>query len=193
MKAFFTPGMLFEALKFEYIGPIPGHELDSLIETMQNVRDNRHGPVLIHVLTTKGKGYTPSENNPGDYHGVGPFNIANGRPIPSIGNISYTGLTPFSEQFPDRFFDVGIAEQHAVTFAAGLAMEGMHPVVAVYSTFMQRSLDQIIHDVCLPDLPVTLALDRGGVVGDDGRTPAHALHRSLSQRPGCPALPARLR
>ena len=221
MKAFFTPGMLFEALKFEYIGPIPGHELDSLIETMQNVRDNRHGPVLIHVLTTKGKGYTPSENNPGDYHGVGPFNIANGSPIPSIGNISYTevfgkticklarendrvaaitaampagtGLTPFSEQFPDRFFDVGIAEQHAVTFAAGLAMEGMHPVVAVYSTFMQRSLDQIIHDVCLPDLPVTLALDRGGVVGDDGRTPAHALHRSLSQRPGCPALPARLR
>ncbi len=198
LKGFFTPGMLFEALKFEYIGPIPGHELDSLIETLQNVRDNRHGPVLIHVLTTKGKGYAPSEHNPGDYHGVGPFNIANGSPLPSIGNISYTkvfgetlckmgrendrvaaitaampagtGLIQFSEQFPERFFDVGIAEQHAVTFAAGLAMEGMHPVVAIYSTFMQRSLDQIIHDVCLPDLPVTFALDRGGVVGDDGPT-----------------------
>lgn len=198
LKGFFTPGMLFEALKFEYIGPIPGHDVDSLIETLRNVRDNRHGPVLIHVLTTKGKGYAPSEHNPGDYHGVGPFNIANGSPVPSIGNISYTkvfgqtlcklarendrvtaitaampagtGLTPFSEQFPDRFFDVGIAEQHAVTFAAGLAMEGMRPVVAVYSTFMQRAMDQIIHDVCLPDLPVTIALDRGGVVGDDGPT-----------------------
>ena len=198
IKGFFTPGMLFEALKFEYIGPIPGHQLDSLIETLQNVRDNRHGPVLIHVLTTKGKGYAPSEHNPGDYHGVGPFNIANGKPLPSIGNISYTkvfgdtlcklgrendrvtaitaampegtGLGPFSSQFPDRFFDVGIAEQHAVTFAAGLAMEGMRPVVAIYSSFMQRALDQIIHDVCLPNLPVTFAVDRGGVVGDDGPT-----------------------
>jgi 1-deoxy-D-xylulose-5-phosphate synthase len=198
IKGFFTPGMLFEALKFEYIGPIPGHQLDSLIETLQNVRDNRHGPVLIHVLTTKGKGYAPSEHNPGDYHGVGPFNIANGKPLPSIGNISYTkvfgntlcklgrendrvtaitaampegtGLGPFSNQFPDRFFDVGIAEQHAVTFAAGLAMEGMRPVVAIYSSFMQRALDQIIHDVCLPNLPVTFAVDRGGVVGDDGPT-----------------------
>ncbi|GAB4342722.1 MAG: 1-deoxy-D-xylulose-5-phosphate synthase [Desulfobulbaceae bacterium] len=198
LKGFFTPGMLFEALKFEYIGPLPGHDLESLIETMQNVRDNRHGPVLIHVLTTKGKGYAPSEHNPGDYHGVGPFNIANGRPYPSTGNISYTevfgrticrlaresdrvaaitaampagtGLTGFSKEFPDRFYDVGIAEQHAVTFAAGLAMEGMRPVVAVYSTFLQRALDQVIHDVCLPDLPVTLALDRGGVVGDDGPT-----------------------
>lgn len=198
LKGFFTPGMLFEALKFEYIGPIPGHQLDSLIETLQNVRDNRRGPVLIHVITTKGKGYAPSEQNPGDYHGVGPFTIANGKPLPSIGNISYTkvfgntlcklarendqvtaitaampagtGLTSFSEQFPDRFFDVGIAEQHAVTFAAGLALGGMRPVVAIYSSFMQRALDQIIHDVCLPDLPVTFALDRCGVVGDDGPT-----------------------
>lgn len=198
LKGFFTPGMLFEALKFEYIGPIPGHELEGLIETLQNVRDNSHGPVLIHVLTTKGQGYKPAETNPGDYHGVGPFDIATGKPYPSSGPVSYTsvfgktlcriaetdnrvtaitaampagtGLMDFSKQFPDRFFDVGIAEQHAVTFAAGLAMEGMRPVVTVYSTFMQRALDQVIHDVCLPDLPVTFALDRGGVVGDDGPT-----------------------
>ena len=198
LKGFFTPGMLFEALKFEYIGPIPGHELEGLIETLENVRDNSHGPVLIHVLTTKGKGYEPAETNPGDYHGVGPFDIATGKPRPSTGPASYTavfgktictlaesdkriaaitaampagtGLVNFSKQFPDRFFDVGIAEQHAVTFAAGLAMEGMRPVVTVYSTFMQRALDQLIHDVCLPDLPVTFALDRGGVVGDDGPT-----------------------
>jgi 1-deoxy-D-xylulose-5-phosphate synthase len=198
MKCFFTPGMLFEALKFEYIGPLPGHKLESLIETLQNVRDNRHGPMLIHVLTTKGKGYGPAERNPGDYHGVGPFDIATGTPLPSKGTASYTeifgrtmctlgrendrltaitaamtagtGLIPFSREFPERFFDVGIAEQHAVTFAAGQAMEGLRPVVAVYSTFMQRALDQIIHDVCLPNLPVTFALDRAGVVGDDGPT-----------------------
>ena len=197
-KSFFTPGMLFEALKFEYIGPIPGHQLDELIETLQNVRDNSRGPVLIHVLTTKGKGYEPAETNPGDYHGVGPFDVATGKPVPSTGTVSYTevfgdticrlarqderviaitaampagtGLTRFSTEFPDRFFDVGIAEQHAVTFAAGLAMEGMRPVVTVYSTFMQRALDQIIHDVCLPGLPVIFALDRSGVVGDDGPT-----------------------
>ncbi|MDH3330387.1 MAG: 1-deoxy-D-xylulose-5-phosphate synthase, partial [Desulfobulbaceae bacterium] len=197
-KGFFTPGMLFEALKFEYVGPIPGHQLDSLIDTLQNIRDHSHGPVLVHVLTTKGKGYEPAEKNPGDYHGVGPFDIKTGRPYPSSGNISYTevfgntmcklgrqneklvaitaampagtGLNQFSEQFPNRFFDVGIAEQHAVTFAAGLAMAGMRPVVAVYSTFMQRAIDQIIHDVCLPDLPVTFALDRSGVVGEDGPT-----------------------
>ncbi|NOX81172.1 MAG: 1-deoxy-D-xylulose-5-phosphate synthase [Deltaproteobacteria bacterium] len=197
-KSFFTPGMLFEALKFEYIGPIPGHQLDELIETLENVRDNSRGPVLIHVLTTKGKGYEPAETNPGDYHGVGPFDVATGKPVPSAGTVSYTevfgeticklarqderviaitaampagtGLTRFSTEFPDRFFDVGIAEQHAVTFAAGLAMEGMRPVVTVYSTFMQRALDQIIHDVCLPGLPVIFALDRSGVVGDDGPT-----------------------
>ncbi len=198
LKAFFTPGMLFEALKFQYVGPIPGHKLDDLIETLENVKENSHGPVLVHVLTTKGKGYEPAEKNPGDYHGVGPFDIATGKAKSSGKSISYTevfgntlcrlaekdkritaitaampagtGLIEFSEKFPDRFFDVGIAEQHAVTFAAGQAMEGMRPVVAVYSTFMQRALDQIIHDVCLPDLPVTFALDRGGVVGDDGPT-----------------------
>jgi len=198
-KGFFTPGMLFEALRFDYVGPIPGHDLESLIETLQNVKDFGKGPTLIHVITTKGKGYKPAEDNPGDYHGVGPFDLSNGRPLPNGSPIpSYTkvfgdticalaekdrkivaisaampagtGLTKFAEKFPDRFFDVGIAEQHAVTFAAGLASQEVHPVVAIYSTFLQRSLDQIIHDVCLPNLPVTFMLDRGGVVGDDGPT-----------------------
>ncbi|MCF6291740.1 MAG: 1-deoxy-D-xylulose-5-phosphate synthase [Desulfobacterales bacterium] len=198
-KGFFTPGMLFEALKFEYVGPIPGHRVDSLIETLRNAREFSRGPVLIHVLTTKGKGYGPAEKNPGAYHGVGPFDINTGIPLPGKpGPVSYTrcfgdtmvhlaeknpkvvaitaampagtGLTRFAERFPDRFFDVGIAEQHAVTFAAGLATEGMRPVVAIYATFFQRALDQVIHDVCLPDLPVTFALDRSGVVGDDGPT-----------------------
>ena len=198
-KGFFTPGMLFEALKFEYIGPIPGHQLDNLIATFQNVRDFSHGPVLIHVITKKGKGYLPAEESPGDYHGIGPFNIESGTQVPAADSpISYTrcfgdtlvhlaekepkivaitaampagtGLMRFARRFPNRFFDVGIAEQHAVTFAAGLATEGMLPVVAIYSTFLQRALDQIIHDVCLQNLPVTFALDRGGVVGDDGPT-----------------------
>ncbi len=198
-KSFFTPGMLFEALKFEYVGPIQGHQPEALIETLRNVRDFSHGPVLIHVLTTKGKGYSPAEINPGEYHGIGPFDIVTGRPRPAgPAPISYTrcfgdtivhlaekdpkivavsaampagtGLTRFAERFPDRFFDVGIAEQHAVTFAAGLATEGMRPVVAIYSTFFQRALDQIIHDVCLPALPVVFAMDRSGVVGDDGPT-----------------------
>ena len=198
-KGFFTPGMLFEALKFEYIGPIPGHQIENLIATFQNVRDFSHGPVLIHVITKKGKGYAPAEENPGDYHGLGPFDITTGAPLPAAeGPITYTrcfgdtlvhlaetepkvvaitaampagtGLMRFARRFPNRFFDVGIAEQHAVTFAAGLATEGMLPVVAIYSTFLQRALDQIIHDVCLQNLPVTFALDRGGVVGDDGPT-----------------------
>jgi 1-deoxy-D-xylulose-5-phosphate synthase len=198
LKVFFTPGMLFEAFKFEYIGPIPGHDLPALLETLENVRDSSNGPVLIHVLTTKGKGYAPAEKNPGDYHGLGPFSIEDGKPISAAGPPSYTsvfgktlctiaetdkrvaaitaampagtGLTEFSKRFPDRFFDVGIAEQHAVTFAAGLALAGLRPVLAVYSSFMQRALDQVIHDVCLPNLPVIFALDRAGVVGDDGPT-----------------------
>jgi 1-deoxy-D-xylulose-5-phosphate synthase len=198
-KGFFTPGMLFEALKFEYIGPIQGHKIENLIETFKNVRDFSHGPVLIHVITKKGKGYTPAEENPGDYHGLGPFDIATGAPLPAAKTpISYTrcfgdtlvhlaetepkivaitaampagtGLMRFARRFPGRFFDVGIAEQHAVTFAAGLATEGILPVVAIYSTFLQRGLDQIIHDVCLQKLPVTFAIDRAGVVGDDGPT-----------------------
>jgi 1-deoxy-D-xylulose-5-phosphate synthase len=199
LKSFFTPGMLFEALKFEYIGPIYGHNIEDLIETFENVRDFSTGPVLIHVLTKKGKGYAPAERNPGSYHGVGPFNVDTGQPLPSTEKtVSYTkafgdtiidiakenpkvvgitaampagtGLMDFSHRFPERFFDVGIAEQHAVTFAAGQATEGMCPVVAIYSTFMQRALDQVIHDVCIPKLNVTFAIDRGGVVGDDGPT-----------------------
>jgi 1-deoxy-D-xylulose-5-phosphate synthase len=169
------------------------------VKTLQNVRDFSEGPVLVHVLTTKGKGYPPAERNPGDYHGIGPFEVRSGVPVPAPpGPPSYTscfgntlikiarknpkvaaitaampagtGLSRFASQFPDRFFDVGIAEQHAITFAAGLATEGIKPVVAIYSTFLQRALDQIIHDVCLPNLPVTFMLDRGGVVGDDGPT-----------------------
>ena len=199
IKGFFTPGMLFEALKFKYIGPIPGHELDDLIATLKNVRDHNHGPVLVHVITTKGKGYKPAEANPGDYHGIGPFVRETGVPIKKQGApVSYTkvfgetlcrlarqdkrvvaitaampggtGLLPFAAEFPERFYDVGIAEQHAVTFAAGMALEGMRPFFAVYSSFMQRALDQLIHDVCLPNLPVTIALDRSGVVGADGPT-----------------------
>jgi 1-deoxy-D-xylulose-5-phosphate synthase len=192
-KGFFTPGMLFEALKFEYIGPIQGHKIENLIETFKNVRDFSHGPVLIHVITKKGKGYPPAEKNPGDYHGLGPFDIVTGTPLPAAkAPISYTrcfgdtlvhlaetepkvvaitaampagtGLMRFARRFPSRFFDVGIAEQHAVTFAAGLATEGILPVVAIYSTFLQRGVDQIIHDVCLQNLPVTFAIDRAGVV-----------------------------
>ena len=197
-KSFFTPGMLFEAFKFNYIGPIDGHNLEDLVETLETVRDNAQGPRLIHVLTTKGKGYSPAEKNPDVFHGIGPFDIDSGTPngastLPtytqvfgdtlvrlaqgdkrivaiSAAMVSGTGLSTFAKTFPDRFFDVGIAEQHAVTFAAGLATEGLRPVVAIYSTFFQRALDQIIHDICLPKLPVILAIDRGGVVGDDGPT-----------------------
>lgn len=199
MKAFFTPGMLFEAFKFKYIGPIPGHQLEDMIATLKNVRDHNHGPVLVHVITTKGKGYAHAERNPGFYHGVGSFDIASGRPKPTppqppsytkvfgetlcriaaadsrvVGITAAmpdgTGLAPFAARHPERFFDVGIAEPHALTFAAGLALEGMRPCFAVYSSFMQRALDQLIHDVCLPRLPVTIALDRSGVVGADGPT-----------------------
>ncbi len=197
-KSFFTPGMLFEAFKFNYIGPIDGHNLEDLLETLETVRDNSQGPMLIHVLTKKGKGYAPAEKNPDIFHGIGPFDSLSGIPHSSKGAATYTqvfgdtltqmaakddkiiaisaamvsgtGLAEFAKIFPDRFFDVGIAEQHALTFAAGLAVEGMRPVVAIYSTFFQRALDQIIHDICIPNLPVTLAIDRAGVVGDDGPT-----------------------
>jgi 1-deoxy-D-xylulose-5-phosphate synthase len=198
-KSFFTPGMLFEALKFDYIGPLNGHSLEDLIDTFETVRDTHQGPVLIHVLTTKGKGYEPAEKDPGTFHGIGPFEPGSGKTKSNgVGPVSYTrvfgdtltrigrtnknvvaisaamvtgtGLGSFAQAYPDRFFDVGIAEQHAVTFAAGLASEGLHPVVAIYSTFFQRAYDQIIHDVCIPNLPVTLAIDRAGVVGADGPT-----------------------
>ena len=197
-KSFFTPGMLFEAFKFNYIGPIDGHNLDDLVETLETVRDNAQGPMLIHVLTKKGKGYGPAEKNPDVFHGIGPFEVESGIPrnnapqqtytqvfgdtlvrlaqqdsrivAISAAMVSGTGLSTFAKAFPERFFDVGIAEQHAVTFAAGLAVGGLRPVVAIYSTFFQRALDQVIHDICIPKLPVTLAIDRGGVVGDDGPT-----------------------
>lgn len=199
-KGFFTPGMLFEALKFDYVGPIPGHDLEALIATLRNVKDFGNGPTLIHVITSKGKGYKPAEDHPDDYHGVGPFELTTGKPLKaaSPGPPTYTsvfgetitqiaaanphvvaitaampagtGLTAFAKRYPDRFFDVGIAEPHAVTFAAGMATEDIHPVVAIYSTFLQRSLDQLIHDVCLPNLGVTLVLDRAGLVGGDGPT-----------------------
>ncbi|MDD5284354.1 MAG: 1-deoxy-D-xylulose-5-phosphate synthase [Desulfuromonadaceae bacterium] len=197
-KGLFTPGMLFEAFGFEYIGPINGHDLPALIETLENVRkfDNA---VLLHVLTKKGKGYKPAEDAPSLFHGVGPFEIETGKVLKGKGGAaSYTaifgsalcklaaeddriiaitaampdgtGLTGFSKEFPERFFDVGIAEQHGVTFAAGLASEGYRPVFAVYSSFLQRAYDQVFHDVCLQNLPVTFAIDRGGVVGSDGPT-----------------------
>ena len=198
LKGFLTPGALFEALGFDYIGPLPGHDLPQLIEVLKNVR-TLEGPVLVHVITTKGKGYPPAEENPAQFHGVGPFDIATGKVTAAKGGTrSYTaifgetmvrlaaadekivaitaampdgtGLTPFARAYPDRFFDVGIAEQHAMTFAAGLAAEGFRPVTAIYSSFTQRAYDQIFHDVCLQNLPVVMALDRAGLVGDDGPT-----------------------
>ncbi len=196
---FFTPGMMFEAFKFKYIGPIQGHRIDRLIEAFTNA-SHLEGPVLVHALTVKGKGYEFAEKDPAHYHGVGSFEIPTGsppkdkpKPPPSYTGIfgktmvdlgrqneklfaitaampEGTGLAGFSKAFPERFLDVGIAEQHAVTFAAGLATEGFRPVVTIYSTFLQRAFDQIVHDVCLPNLPVIFALDRGGLVGEDGPT-----------------------
>ncbi|MGD8983674.1 MAG: 1-deoxy-D-xylulose-5-phosphate synthase [Desulfobacteraceae bacterium] len=204
---FFTPGMLFEAFKFKYIGPIQGHRLDRLIETFKNLL-LLEGPVLVHVMTMKGKGYTPAEEDPCHYHGVGCFDIATGspatgssKPPPSytevFGNAMVeigrkekrlfaitaampegTGLNSYAQDYPERFLDVGIAEQHAVTFAAGLASEGFKPVVAIYSTFLQRAYDQIIHDVCLPNLHVVFCMDRGGLVGEDG--PTHHGHFDIT-------------
>jgi len=194
-----TPGMLFEALKFRYIGPINGHNINLLVRTLKDV-SKLDGPVLVHVLTTKGKGYPPAEKNPTLFHGIGAFDVATGltpkrsdQDPPSYTEVfgktmvelgakekrlfaitaampEGTGLSEYAKAYPDRFIDVGIAEQHAVTFAAGLATEGFKPVVAIYSTFLQRSYDQVIHDVCLPNLPVIFCLDRGGIVGEDGPT-----------------------
>jgi 1-deoxy-D-xylulose-5-phosphate synthase len=199
LKSFFTPGMLFEAFRFTYIGPLQGHDMRMLTNVFQQTRE-LEGPVLVHVLTKKGKGYEPAENNPTYYHGVGCFEPETGaaRKFGACAFPSYTevfgstlcelgaadekivaitaampegtGVACFSERFPERFFDVGICEQHAVTFAAGLASQGAKPVVAIYSTFMQRSYDQVVHDVCLQNLNVTFCLDRGGLVGEDGAT-----------------------
>jgi len=199
LKGLLIPGLLFEELGLKYIGPIDGHRLDYLIETFQNIKKLR-GPILVHVITKKGKGYPPAEMNPARFHSVPPFVVETGEPRkdqiknpPTYTEVfgdtlcqlakenrrliaitaamqSGTGLEQFSKEFPDRFYDIGIAEQHAVTFAAGLALEGMKPVVAIYSTFLQRAYDQVLQDVCLQNLPVVFALDRGGIVGEDGPT-----------------------
>ncbi len=196
-KGLISPGIIFEELGFNYIGVVDGHDLSSLEKTLQNVRGIK-GPVLLHVVTRKGKGYRPAEEDPVKWHGVAPYKIESGEIIKKPSPPTWTsvfgkaivelaeadervvvitpamregsGLVEFSKRFPDRFFDVGIAEQHAATFAAGLACEGMKPVVAYYSTFLQRAYDQVIHDVALQNLPVTFAIDRGGLVGDDGPT-----------------------
>ncbi len=197
LKYLLTPGMLFEEFGFKYLGPINGYDIPLLEKTLSSARDRR-GPVLVHVLTEKGRGYEPAKDHLPLFHGVGPFEITTGEVKKDASTPSYTaifgqtmveigkedpsvvaitaamkegtGLDAFSHAFPTRFFDVGIAEQHAVTFAAGMAKGGLHPVVAIYSTFLQRAFDQIIHDVCLMGLPVVFALDRSGLVGEDGPT-----------------------
>jgi 1-deoxy-D-xylulose-5-phosphate synthase len=197
LKGFLTPGSLFEALGFDYLGPLDGHDLPQLVEVFRNINE-LDGPLLVHIMTTKGKGYKPAEKTPDKYHGVGAFDVSTGKGTAKPAEKSYTdifgetmvqlasedpkiiaitaampdgtGLNQFSQRFPERFFDVGIAEQHAMTFAAGLAADGFKPVVAIYSTFVQRAYDQVFHDVCLQKLPVTIAMDRAGLVGDDGPT-----------------------
>ena len=200
-RGWWTGGTLFEELGFYYVGPIDGHNLDHLLPVLQNVRDAGQGPILVHVVTKKGKGYEPAETSADKYHGVGKFNVITGAQAKAPSNApsytavfaeslidealrddrivaitaampSGTGLDKFAEIFPRRTFDVGIAEQHAVTFAAGLATEGMKPFVAIYSTFLQRAYDQVIHDVAVQNLPVRFAIDRAGYVGADG--PTHA-------------------
>lgn len=198
VKTFVVPGALFEELGFTYVGPLEGHRLDYLIKNFENVKKLK-GPVLVHVITQKGRGYKFAEDNSPTYHGVAPFDVETGQTLPSINTApSYTeifgrtlmelasadsrivavtaamcegtGLDEFRRQYPRRLYDVGIAEQLAVTFAAGLSIEGLRPVVAIYSTFLQRAYDQILHDVCLQNLPVVFAVDRAGIVGEDGAT-----------------------
>lgn len=198
LKIAITPGALFTALNFEYIGPVDGHNLEDLIKILQNIK-SMQGPILLHVITKKGKGYPFAEKDPETFHGIGPFDLKTGKPLKSSNEPpSYTeifgktmlrlaeieprlvaitaamrlgtGLKSFAEKYPDRFFDVGICEQHAVTFATGLALEGFIPVCAIYSTFLQRAYDQIIHDVALNNVKVIFAIDRAGLVGEDGPT-----------------------
>ncbi len=205
MKGMMTPSTLFEEFGFNYIGPIDGHDLDTLIATLNNIKQLK-GPQFLHIVTQKGHGYAPAESEPGKFHGVGKFNPDDGCAVPNNGKKTYTqvfgdwlvdmaatdnrliGITPamcdgsglnaFAEIHPERFYDVGIAEQHALTFAAGLACEGLKPVVAIYSTFLQRAYDQLIHDIALQNLPVVFAIDRAGLVGADG--PTHAGSFDLS-------------
>ncbi|MGD1016468.1 MAG: 1-deoxy-D-xylulose-5-phosphate synthase [Roseiarcus sp.] len=202
-RGFFTGGTLFEELGFYYVGPIDGHNLDHLLPVLKNVRDMPHGPVLVHVVTKKGKGYPPAEAADDKYHGVSAFDVVTGAQTKAKSNAptytrvfadaliaeaarddkivaitaampNGTGLDRFAKAYPERAFDVGIAEQHAVTFAAGLACEGYKPFCAIYSTFLQRAYDQVVHDVAIQNLPVRFALDRAGLVGDDGPTHAGA-------------------
>ena len=198
VKSIFVPGLIFEELGFTYMGPILGHRIDHLVDTFKNIK-KLHGPILVHIITKKGKGYKPAETDPVLFHGLGPFQKETGQPLsgktsgPSYtkvfgdtltriaredsriialtaGMTGGTGLDQFAREFPDRFYDVGIAEQHAITFAAGMSIDGYRPVVAIYSTFLQRAYDQIVHDVCLQNLPVIFMLDRAGIVGEDGPT-----------------------
>ena len=211
-KSMLIPGLVFEELGFEYVGPINGHNLEELMDVLSKAK-KRPGPVMIHIVTQKGKGYGHAEQLPVKYHGVTPFDFSTGAfhkgPVvaPSYTAVfgkaicqvaekdrrvvaitaamgEGTGLDEFSKRFPDRFYDVGIAEQHAVTFATGLACEGMRPVVAIYSTFLQRAFDQVMHDTCLMRAPVTFVLDRGGLVGADGPT-----HHGLYDLVYLPSLP----
>ena len=199
VKGMVSPSTLFEEFGFNYIGPVDGHDIHVLLATLGNIK-RLNGPQFLHVVTQKGKGYRPAEDNPGKYHGVGKFDPSNGVSKGDSSRKTYTqvfgdwiidmarqdnrliGITPamcdgsglnkFADTFPERFFDVGIAEQHALTFAAGLACEGLKPVVAIYSTFLQRAYDQLVHDIALQNLPVMFAIDRAGLVGEDG--PTHA-------------------
>nr|WP_155197460.1 1-deoxy-D-xylulose-5-phosphate synthase [Roseibium hamelinense] len=213
-RGFWTGGTLFEELGFYYVGPVDGHNLDHLLPILKNVRDTHHGPVLIHAVTQKGKGYAPAEGAKDKYHGVAKFDVVTGKQAkpkanaPSYTNVfatslireaeedekvvaitaampDGTGLNLFGEAFPKRTFDVGIAEQHAVTFAAGLATEGYKPFAAIYSTFLQRAYDQVVHDVAIQGLPVRFPIDRAGLVGADGPTHAGAFDTAyLSCLPG---------
>jgi 1-deoxy-D-xylulose-5-phosphate synthase len=197
VKGMVIPGTLFEEFGFNYIGPIDGHDLNALVDTLNNLKALQ-GPQLLHVATQKGFGYEPAETDPNKFHGVGQFSLSDGAQPLKIKKATYTdvfgdwivdmamidkklcaitpamldgsGLNKFSEKFPDRFFDVGIAEQHAITFAAGLACENYKPVIAIYSTFLQRAYDQLIHDVALQNIPMLFAIDRAGIVGQDGPT-----------------------
>ena len=214
MRGMAMGGTLFEEMGFRYVGPIDGHDLDQLVPVLRNVRDSDNGPVLIHVVTQKGKGYAPAEAADDKYHGVAKFNVVTGEQQKSQASApSYTkvfaqqlireaeadervvgitaampggtGLDLFAERFPDRMFDVGIAEQHAVTFAAGLAADGMKPFAALYSTFLQRGYDQVVHDVAIQNLPVRFAIDRAGLVGADGCTHAGSFDLGfMGQLPG---------
>lgn len=197
LKHLLVPGMLFEEMGLVYLGPVDGHDIAALRRVLKRAKQ-MDKPVLVHVLTRKGQGYAPARENPDKFHGIGPFDLTSGQTKDKSTDLTYTqvfgetladlaaldpqiisltaamsigtGLDKFTNLYPERAFDVGIAEQHALTFAAGMAAQGFHPVAAIYSSFLQRGYDQILHDICLPNLPVTLAIDRAGIVGEDGPT-----------------------